>query len=238
MNKKYYAYAVISIILLVFLGSCSWRGVSMNEKLIRFHVIANSDSKSDQELKLKVRDAVLKEIGPKLESSANKEESKKILNDNLDLIKDTAIQEIIKNGKSYPVSVTLGKSLFPVKMYNDITLPPGEYDALKVVIGGGEGANWWCVMFPPLCFIDITRGITSEETGDRLKSVLNQQEYDSILNTSPIDNNVMAVKKPIEEQTSENPEMAEKQNNRPEMKFKSAEAAKSLFDKIVSVMKK
>lgn len=238
MYKKYYTYVILGILLLLVLSSCASSGPAMNEKLIRFHVIANSDSEADQELKLKVRDAVLKEIGPKLETSQSKEESENILKENMDLIKKTAQEEILKDGKSYPVSVALGKSIFPVKMYNDITLPPGEYDALKVVIGDGEGKNWWCVMFPPLCFIDITRGITSKETGDRLKSVLNDAEYDSILNTSPGDRKVEAVRKPIEDENKEGFDEPEEAVNKVEMKFKSIEAAKSLFDKMQGIMKR
>lgn len=236
MNKKSYGYFGIFLLLLLFtLTSCSPGARSIHDKLIRFHVIANSDSTADQELKLKVRDAVLREIGPKLENAKSKEESEHILNENLNFIKSTAEKEIIRNNGNYPVSVILGKSIFPVKMYNNITLPAGQYDALKIVIGDGEGKNWWCVMFPPLCFIDITRGVTSEESENRLKTVLDTDEYDSILNSTAGDRRSGAVKKPVGVKDIEDEKESFEDTQRIEMKFKSVEAAKYLVDRIKNI---
>lgn len=134
------------------------------EKLIRFHVIANSDSKEDQELKLKVRDKIIAYLSPKLEKSKSIEETKKIIENNITVIEDIASKEIKENDKSYSVSANLGYSNFPTKKYSNIVLPAGNYKALRVVIGSGEGKNWWCVMFPPLCFVDINSGITDKKT--------------------------------------------------------------------------
>ena len=124
------------------------------EKLIRFHVIANSDSEDDQELKLKVRDAVIAYLEPKLEKSSSIEESEEIIKGeykNLEKISKNIIDE---NGYTYNVAIGLKYSNFPAKQYSSVVLPAGEYKALKIVIGEGKGKNWWCVMFPPLCFVD------------------------------------------------------------------------------------
>lgn len=152
----------------------------LEQNLIRFHVIANSDSETDQQLKLKVRDKILEVIKPLLDKSTSVTESKQILLDNKDLIKQISEQIIAQEGKNYNVNVNLQKSNFPTKKYGDIILPAGEYESLKVVIGEGEGKNWWCVMFPPLCFVDITHGTVPEESKEELKNVLTEEEYDLV----------------------------------------------------------
>lgn len=148
--------------------------------IIRFHVIANSDSRDDQALKLKVRDRILKEMGQKFENSSSIDESRRIIESNMDTLKYIAEDEINKEGKDYITQIYLGKDDFPTKSYGGITFPAGEYEALKVVIGEGKGKNWWCVMFPPLCFVDITHGI-SEDVQEELKEVLSEDEYELIL---------------------------------------------------------
>lgn len=155
------------------------------EKLIRFHVIANSDGEADQKLKLKVRDEVLKYIQPILKESESLEESRKILNEKNDEILKIAERVIEENGYDYKVESTLSKEYFPVKTYGNITLPQGQYEAYRIVIGSGEGQNWWCVMFPPICFVDITKGeVAYEETEKEMKSVLNEDEFKMVDNTS------------------------------------------------------
>ncbi|ADL52779.1 stage II sporulation protein R [Clostridium cellulovorans] len=151
------------------------------KKLIRFHVIANSDSDDDQKLKLKVRDEVLKFIAPKLKESKSIDESRGLIMENDQNIKNIAKEIINKNGYNYSVKTTLGQCNFPVKEYGNIILPAGEYEAYRIVIGDGEGKNWWCVMFPPLCFVDITKGqVAYEETKEEMKTVLNDEEYSYI----------------------------------------------------------
>ncbi|MEJ8552832.1 stage II sporulation protein R [Tepidibacter sp. Z1-5] len=151
------------------------------EKLIRFHVIANSDSQNDQELKLKVRDKIIAFLSPKLEKSKSIEETKDIITNNIKNIQKIASDEIHENNKEYAVTASLDYSNFPTKKYSNIVLPAGEYKALKVVIGDGKGKNWWCVMFPPLCFIDINHGITNDKTEKNLRKVLTKEEYKMIL---------------------------------------------------------
>ena len=127
---------------------------SYKEKLIRFHVIANSDTEEDQELKLKVRDEIISYLQPKLENSSSIEESEKIITSEYDNLQSISRETIIDNGYEYDVKVGIEYSNFPTKQYSNVILPAGEYKALKVVIGEGKGKNWWCVMFPPLCFVD------------------------------------------------------------------------------------
>lgn len=233
--KRFLACFIISCFLLLTYG-CGSSNVSsenISDKLLRFHVIANSDSPGDQALKLKVRDKVLNEIGPKIETSKSKEETVSIIRDNMDTIKKIAADEIVRNGKDYSVSVYLGKSTFPAKSYSDITLPAGVYDALKIIIGQGSGKNWWCVMFPPLCFIDISHNITSEETENRMKTVLDDGEYDSILSGSP-EKSANAVKKPLEEKNEAGQKSADKSSS-VELKFKSFEIIKSIIEKLKSI---
>jgi len=158
---------------------------SIEKKVIRFHVIANSDSVQDQAVKLKVRDKVLEYISPKLKKSKGKEESQKILKENDKEIIKIAEEVLRKNGYNYKVTTTLGKENFPVKVYGNITLPQGEYDAYRIIIGSGEGKNWWCVMFPPLCFVDITKGeVSYKETQKQMKQVLSEKEYSIVDNTA------------------------------------------------------
>ena len=154
------------------------------EKLIRFHVIANSDDEIDQQLKLRVRDSILKYITPKLKDSKDIEESRQIIKSEDANIKRISEKIIKEKGFKYLVSTTLSKEYFPVKTYGNITLPQGEYEAYRVIIGTGTGQNWWCVMFPPLCFVDITKGnVSYEKTEKEMKSVLSDDEYKLVDNT-------------------------------------------------------
>lgn len=150
------------------------------DNLIRFHVIANSDSPEDQQLKRDVRDRVIAYMKEKLAKVKDIEETKRIVNENLDSIRCIAKDEIIANNKDYNVEVMMGNYPFPTKIYGDIALPAGNYQALRVVIGKGEGQNWWCVMFPPLCFVDATHGTVPDSVKEDLKKVLTEEEYSLI----------------------------------------------------------
>lgn len=156
---------------------------SIASKIIRFHVIANSDTQYDQDLKLKVRDSILAYISPKLKNSSSIEESRKILKENDKKILEIS-QNVVKSyGYNYGVRSTFCKTNFPIKTYGNITLPQGRYEAYRVIIGQGKGQNWWCVMFPPLCFVDISKGQASyKDTEKKMRSVLNEKEYDSVDN--------------------------------------------------------
>lgn len=125
------------------------------DELIRFHVLANSDSEQDQELKRAVRDAILKEVSPRLAVSQSLDESRDILKQLSTDMEDIGGTVVKDWGKDYSVRTEYGDFSFPTKSYGSLVLPAGQYEALRVVIGEGKGSNWWCVLFPPLCFIDI-----------------------------------------------------------------------------------
>lgn len=158
--------------------ACSY---DYKEKLIRFHVIANSDTDEDQELKLKVRDEVIAYLQPKLENSKSIGESEAIIKSEYDNLENISKDIISENGYNYKVNVGLQYSDFPAKQYSSVVLPAGKYKALKIVIGEGKGKNWWCVMFPPLCFVDDQNGVIDEKTDKKLKEVLTTEEYDLII---------------------------------------------------------
>ena len=121
------------------------------DKVVRLHVLANSDSEEDQALKLRVRDAVLEQATAILEQSADRREAESRLRGQLLELERIAAKEIAEEGYDYPVTVNLENTDFPTKEYDGFTLPAGEYLALRVIIGEGQGRNWWCVVFPPLC---------------------------------------------------------------------------------------
>lgn len=148
--------------------------------LIRLHVVANSDSPGDQDLKHNVRDAVLSYMNSQIKNSQDIEETRAILLGRLDEIATIAQNTIRNQGYEYEVKVRLGNYPFPTKVYGDINLPAGNYEALRVVIGDGVGSNWWCVLFPPLCFVDVTHGTVPDSVKEDLKMVLTEEEYDIV----------------------------------------------------------
>ena len=120
-------------------------------KLIRLHIIANSDSHEDQALKLAVRDEVLKKVEKLTESFKNTEEAEKIVSENLDILKGCADEVIAGNGFEYFSRAEVSDVYFPTKVYDGFSLPAGKYRALRIHLGEGRGKNWWCVLFPPVC---------------------------------------------------------------------------------------
>lgn len=183
-RKKYYVIGFIALGLIISLISLYTFDVYKNREsykndLIRFHVIANSDSLKDQALKIKVRDRVMKEMHDKFNTKDIKE-AQRIVNENLEYVEKVAREEMKKYGYNYSVKAVLGESKFPTKSYGSIALPAGTYNALRVVIGSGEGKNWWCVLFPPLCFIDVKNGLTDEKTKGELREVLSEEEFNMI----------------------------------------------------------
>ncbi|OPX44804.1 stage II sporulation protein SpoIIR [Ruminiclostridium hungatei] len=174
----------MAVLLLVMLGA--WVitynyaedvNAGLSQNLVRLHVVANSDSKADQALKLKVRDAIIEFMKDKLAASKNISETRDIINANLEKIEQVSSKIIKENNSNYNVKASMGNYSFPTKTYGDIALPAGEYQALKVVIGDGAGANWWCVLFPPLCFIDATHGTIPDSVKQDLKTSLSSEEY-------------------------------------------------------------
>ena len=134
-------------------------------QLIRFHVLANSDSEQDQALKRAVRDAILKEVSPRLAVSQSLDESRQILKKVRPDMEEIGRSVVKAWGKDYIVHTEYGHFSFPTKSYGSLVLPAGRYEALRVVIGEGQGSNWWCVLFPPLCFIDIDHSTAVQVDG-------------------------------------------------------------------------
>jgi len=166
------------IMTIIYMNSYSEQvNKGLAENLIRFHVIANSDSEEDQQLKRSVRDRVIEYMKVQLKDSGSLEHTKHIISNNLSNIVSIAEEAIADAGKNYKVKAELGSYPFPTKAYGDIVLPAGNYQALRVVIGKGEGANWWCVLFPPLCFVDATHGTVPDSVKNSLKNVLDEEEY-------------------------------------------------------------
>lgn len=127
--------------------------------LIRLRIIANSDLAEDQKLKREIRDAIVQTLGPMLKKAQSVEEAREQLTANMEMVKRIAEREIAISGKDYAVDTNLGIYKFPTKSYGNMNFAAGEYEALRVVIGEGKGDNWWCVLFPPLCFVDMKNGL-------------------------------------------------------------------------------
>jgi stage II sporulation protein R len=133
-----------------------------SDGLIRLHVLANSDSEADQELKRKVRDEIIRVMASEFLASANIDSARQTARANLNRIEVIASSVIQAEGKDYPVTAELDTFPFPTKHYGAFILPAGDYEAVRVVIGNGGGTNWWCVLFPPLCFVDMTRNLAMD----------------------------------------------------------------------------
>ncbi len=150
---------------------------ALSHGLIRLHVIANSDTDFDQQLKLAVRDAIIDSVGIYFTDNYKKDEAREEIITHMEDIRLIAQEVIADWGLNYPVEISLGKSDFPTKTYGNVTLPAGTYDALKVIIGSGAGQNWWCVLFPPLCFVDATTAEMPADSSEILKASLTDEEY-------------------------------------------------------------
>ena len=147
------------------------------DSVFRLHVIANSDSDMDQNLKYIVRDHLLEYMNALCVNCSSKEEAIAIANENIETFQKIALDTIKDEGFSYSVNVEIGNFEFPTKHYGDISLPAGYYDALKVEIGEAKGQNWWCVMLPPLFFVDESSGIVHEESNEDLENSLTDEEF-------------------------------------------------------------
>ena len=157
MYKRLLIFTFCLIGLITLLGFMPVHGESeLYQNVVRLHVIANSDSEEDQELKLAVRDAILKKTQLILKSCNSKNEAQQIIEYNLSEIESTAKSTVQQAGYAYNVSVKLGNEEYPTKNYESCCFPAGEYLSLRVLIGSAEGQNWWCVLFPPMCLSAAT----------------------------------------------------------------------------------
>lgn len=184
-NSKIKNITIITFLLFLYTFICAQHYASavstnLSEAVFRLHVLANSNSEEDQSLKLKVRDSLLNYMNNLCSNCSTKEEAISLANIHKDDFQQVAENTIKENGYNYPVKININNFYFPTKNYGDITLPAGFYDALRVEIGEAKGKNWWCVMFPSLCFIDVSSGIVNDEAKENLEENLDQESYNLI----------------------------------------------------------
>ena len=179
--------ALLVVLVIIVVG---WQSMMISEarmqqhlaqEVLRFHVLANSDSEADQNLKLAVRDAVGSFMQEKLTAVENLEECEMVVRQSLGEIEEAAAETIAENGYDYDVTAELEHTSFPVKNYGSYTFPAGDYEALRIVIGEGNGHNWWCVMYPNMCFSDSMYEVVDKEAGEKLREVLTTEEYEKVL---------------------------------------------------------
>lgn len=143
----------LALVLCLTLSVCELHGTceGVRENVVRLHILAHSDSAEDQALKLKVRDAVLDACADWQETAATPEEALLLAQERLPQLQAVAQQTVASEGYDYPVTAQVCRMYFTTRQYDTVTLPAGMYDAVRLSIGAGEGQNWWCVMYPPLC---------------------------------------------------------------------------------------
>lgn len=185
MKKTIVRVEISILIAVLFANVFSFVGFSkqcdeIRNKVLRMHVIANSDEDYDQELKLKVRDAVLREGRELFDGSLTADDAEEKIVPNIDRLENVALKTIRDEGYDYKVKIYVANEFFKTRVYdNSVTLPAGEYTAVKVVIGEGKGKNWWCVMFPPMCLpaVNNDTGIHDVLNSDEMNIVYNGQRY-------------------------------------------------------------
>ena len=182
MKKNLKMVIILFLLILLYCSICAFsyaQNISSDicDSVFRLHVIANSDSTEDQNLKYIVRDNLLNYMNSICTECKTKEEAISIVEKNKSEFERIAAQTIKDQGYSYNVKINIGNFKFPTKNYGDISLPAGNYDALKIEIGEAKGQNWWCVMFPPLCFVDISSGIVPDESKETIKNSLSDEEF-------------------------------------------------------------
>lgn len=156
-------------------------------KILRFHVLANSDSIEDQAVKIKVRDAVGIYLQPFLEDAKTVEETKQIIYENMEGILVVSQETLAEYGLDYEVTAKVTKTNFPEKTYGQYTFPKGEYEALQIIIGEGKGQNWWCVLYPNMCFRGSVFEVVEEDASRALKEVLNPWEYADVFESGNVE---------------------------------------------------
>lgn len=188
MKHKKELMLSLSCFLFAFLLTMIWvrqrdenLAARLAPELLRFHVLANSNSDADQQLKLEVKSLLIETINRELTEDDDKEDTCAYIRNNSEDLEEIAETYIKKAGYDYPAKVELTSCYFPTKTYGDVVLPCGNYDAARVTIGDGRGRNWWCVLYPQLCFTDATQGIVSEASKNLLKDALPSEDYESLV---------------------------------------------------------
>ena len=186
--KKICVLSGILISLLVTGIIVKTKEMNMQENLarevFRFHVLANSDSEEDQTLKMQVKEAVISYMREELPQSDSVERTKTWATSHTNEIEKLAEAIIREQGYAYAVNAKVTTCDFPDKTYGDITFPAGKYEALRIEIGEAKGKNWWCVLYPNLCFIDAVNAVVPKEGKEELKEVLDEETYDMVTTTT------------------------------------------------------
>ncbi len=186
-KRLWYILSGAGLLLMAVLGIQYNRQMSLQqgiaEKILRFHVLANSDSEEDQTLKLAVRDAVGAKMAKLLEGAESRSECEERVQGSLPEIERIAREVVAEEGYDYEIRAELGETHFPIKRYGSFVFPSGTYEALNVVIGEGEGHNWWCVMYPNLCFSGTVYEVADGRTGELLRETLSAEEYRAVLSS-------------------------------------------------------
>ncbi|MBE5948989.1 MAG: stage II sporulation protein R [Lachnospiraceae bacterium] len=186
---KLLTLGIISLTIILFLGrdkitdnetSVADIQKGIAESIVRFHVVSAGDSEYEQSIKLLVKNTVLEFLSEKLADVTSKEETLSVLEELKPEITKLAAEVLRKNNCNTSVTTNIEDDFFPVKTYGDLTLPAGEYTALKIVLGKGDGTNWWCVLYPRLCFVDATYGVVPDESKNTFKTILAEDEYNLI----------------------------------------------------------
>ena len=182
MKKNLKMVIILTFLLFLYTTICAISyaqniSTDLAESVFRLHVLANSDSEEDQNLKYVVRDRLLNYMNSICKNCKTKQEAISLVEQNQDAFQQIAIDTIQEQGYSYSVQIKIGNFEFPTKNYGDISLPAGYYDALRVEIGEAKGQNWWCVMFPPLCFVDVSSGVVPDESKEIMENNLSEEEF-------------------------------------------------------------
>ena len=169
-GKRWLTMVVLAAVVVVgwglLLRDVGSGSATAGEGLLRLHIMANSDSDADQRVKLKVRDEVLAYITPLVREAPDATAARQIVASRREEIIYIANQVLAQGGANYPADMEIGWFDFPVRSYGTLVLPAGKYEALRLILGQGQGSNWWCVLFPPLCLVDATGGMNLPVNGD------------------------------------------------------------------------
>ena len=183
MTKKWDRVLIFGLLLAVILSMTAGfdnECETVRENVLRLHILANSDSEEDQALKLRVRDAILRETAADFAESGSQTETMARAEELLPKMKAVAEETLAQAGSTDAVRVALVNMYFETREYDGAILPAGYYDAVRIELGAAEGHNWWCVLYPPLCFVDAVYGVVPQDSKEKLAGVLTDEEYRTV----------------------------------------------------------
>ncbi len=194
LNKEKYIIILLSLLLAALVTwFLLWRSGDaaqqrlqehLAQEVLRFHILANSDSEEDQALKIMVRDRILDYLESEMPESPDVLETTRWIRRHMDELEDVSRKTVTEHGYDYPVNAAVTTCWFPDRTYGDMTFPAGNYEALRIELGDAQGHNWWCVLYPGLCFTDAANAVIPEEGKQKLQNVLTEDEYEQITVTT------------------------------------------------------